>query len=60
LNDAVFRRADPDAARTLADDYSVDYLFVDRVNGPVADLGALSDLGTRVFENPDAAVFEIG
>jgi hypothetical protein len=60
LNDAVFRRADPDAARTLADDFSVDYLFIDRVNGPVADLGALSDLGTRVFENPDAAVFEIG
>jgi hypothetical protein len=56
LNEAVFRRADRTALRTLVRDYGVRYLVVDRLQGPVAK--KLSGLGRLVFSNSDIAIYE--
>ncbi len=58
LNIAVFGDADRAALETMRRRYDVDYLFVDRIHGPV-DPG-LARLGTRVFENASAIIYRVG
>ncbi len=57
LNTAAFT-GDAEALEALRGD-GVDYLIVDRVNGPQPPEGALEGAGPVVFENADATVIEL-
>lgn len=58
LNEAVFRRADRRALRTLARDYGVRYLVDDRVRGGAVS-PRLGRLGRVVFSNSDVAIYAV-
>jgi hypothetical protein len=58
LNDAVFDQSDVQALYILTRQYSVRFLFVDRIHGG-AD-AAVYQLGRVVFSNHDAAIIAVG
>ena len=59
LNDDAFEDADPQAISELEDDYGVRYLVVDETNGFPADLEALREAATPVYEAPGVTVLEL-
>jgi hypothetical protein len=59
MNNAVFKRGDPGAAATLADQYRVQYLLADEVNGYPVDEQALSRFGQTVYRAPGVTVFRL-
>ena len=58
LNEAVFKRADPNALNVLVRDYGVRYLVADKVQGTFTP--ALSRLGRVAFDNPAVTVYAVG
>jgi hypothetical protein len=58
LNEAAFD-GDAHALETLARDYGVRYLIVDRLNGTPVDLDALRRSARVVYDVPEAVVFEL-
>ena len=57
LNDAVFNHADAAALGIMIRQYSVRFLFIDRVNATVDP--AVSQLGRIVFSNQDATILTV-
>jgi len=57
LNNAVFDDANVGALRTLTQQYSVRFLFIDRVNGSADP--AVVGLGSVVFSNADATIVAV-
>jgi hypothetical protein len=58
LNDAVFGQADANALHVLTQQYSVRYLFIDRIHADASP--AVLQLGKVVFSNHDAAIVAVG
>ncbi len=58
LNDAVFDDASTGALRTVTQQYSVEFLFIDRVNGSADP--AVVRLGSVVFRDTDATIVAVG
>ena len=58
LNDAVFNHADPSALRIMTHQYSVRFLFVDRLLGPFDP--AVLQLGRVAYTNADAIILAVG
>jgi hypothetical protein len=58
LNDAVFNAADTAALDILTTQYSVRYLFIDRIHGGVDP--AVLQLGRVVYSNAQAAIVAVG
>lgn len=58
LNDDVFNSADTNALGVLTKQYSVRFLFIDRVHADAAP--AVLQLGTVVFSNADAIIVAVG
>ncbi len=58
LNDAVFEHADASALQTMTSQYSVRFLFIDRLHG-VHDAAVLQ-LGHVVYSNADAIILAVG
>jgi hypothetical protein len=58
LNDAVFDHADASALHTMTRQYSVRFLFIDRLRGPVD--AAVLGFGRVVFSNADAVILAVG
>jgi len=58
LNDDVFDRADVAALNVMKQQYSVQFLFVDRLHGPFDP--SVLQLGRVVFSNADAVILAVG
>jgi hypothetical protein len=58
LNDAVFGQADANALNVLTQQYSVRYLFIDRIHADASP--AVLQLGKVVFSNHDADIVAVG
>jgi hypothetical protein len=58
LNDAVFGSADANALNILTQQYSVRFLFIDRLHADATP--AVLKLGTVVFSNQDATIVAVG
>ena len=58
LNDAVFVNADANALSVLTQQYSVRFLFIDRLHADATP--AVLKLGTVVFSNHDATIVAVG
>jgi hypothetical protein len=58
LNEAVFKRADPDALNVLVREYGVRYLVADKVQGTFTP--ALARLGRVAYTNPAVTVYAVG
>lgn len=58
LNNAVFNSADATALQVLTQQYSVSYLFIDRVDNDSDP--AVVQLGTVVFNDADATIVKVG
>jgi hypothetical protein len=58
VNDAVFNHADVAALRTMTQEYSVRFLFIDRLHGTFDP--AVLTLGHLVYSNQDATIIAVG
>jgi hypothetical protein len=58
VNDAVFDHADASALNVMTKQYSVQFLFLDRLHGPFDS--SVLQLGHVVFSNADAVILAVG